>query len=129
METNPYDAPRERSDETPRAQSDHANGTSTLSGCLTFGIASSIVAGVYLLQYIALIYIHIRILPIPKIISPFWDIILFLTVPAFVLAAFSLTGIVRMNIGTAFTAWLCGLILAIPLCFTVGVWFILAIGG
>jgi len=94
------------------------------------GIASTIVAGVFLLQFLALLYLRSRIGPIPVVIfSPFWDIILFLAVPAFVLAAFSLTRMIRMDIGTAFVAWLCGLILAIPLCFTVGMWFIEAIRG
>jgi hypothetical protein len=84
---------------------------------------------VYLLQYMALIYFRIRIRPVCVMISPFWDLLLFLIFPAFVVATFSLTRMLRMNIGTAFAAWICGLILAIPLCFIVITWFFSAIGG
>jgi hypothetical protein len=110
----------------PQTQSDPASN----SGCLRFGLASCIVATVVLLQYIALDYFVVRLRPYPAEANTYdWVLLMFPITPALVLSALSSTRILRLKIGLGFSSWIFGLILAVPLIATVGIWFHFAIGG
>ena len=124
--SNPYETDDTTSGAMPRTQSDPASK----SGCLRFGLASSIVATVVLLQYNALDYFVVRLRPYPAEANTYdWVLLLFPITPALVLSALSSTRILRLTIGIGFSSWIFGLILAVPLIATVGIWFHFAIGG
>jgi hypothetical protein len=88
------------------------------------------VAIVNLLQYIALDYFVVRLRPYPAEANVYdWALLLFPIMPALLLTALSTARILRLNIGLGLSSWLFGLILAVPLIATVGIWFHFAIGG
>jgi hypothetical protein len=130
MGSYPYATTVATSDQTIQTRSEHASDPASGIGCLTFGIASCIVAIVSLLQYIVLDYFVVRLRPYPAEANAYdWALLLFPVLPAFVLIALSTLRILRLSFGVGFSSLLVGLILAVPLIATVGIWFHFAIGG
>ena len=72
----------------------------------------------------------VRIRPYPAEVHRYdWLVLLFPIPPALLLAALSVSRTLQLDLALGIASWFCGLVLAIPLIATVGVWFHFAIGG
>jgi hypothetical protein len=133
MNSNPYEAPTQLRGESVQPQVESANGANSetaRAGCLACGVGALLVAGVCLLQYMGLDVFVVRFRPYPAEANDYdWLIVLFPVVPALTLAALSSTRILPLDLVLGLISWITGLILAVPLVLTVGIWFHFAIGG
>ena len=78
----------------------------------------------------ALDYYVVRIRPYPvDVHRDDWVILLFPIAPAFAIAALSMKRTLCLDFGLGIASWFCGLIFAVPLIATAGMWFHFAIGG
>ena len=78
----------------------------------------------------ALDFYVVRFRPYPAEVHRYdWLIILFPIVPAILLVALAKTRTLHLDIGLGIASWFFGLLLAVPLIATVGVWFHFGIGG
>ena len=102
----------------------------TRSGCLCFTVASSAVAVICLMQYIALDYFIVRMRPYPAEANAYdWTMLFFPILPTALLIGAARTKSLRLDTSILIAALLLGFVLAVPLIATVGIWFHFAIGG
>ncbi|MGB7328466.1 MAG: hypothetical protein WBD31_26555, partial [Rubripirellula sp.] len=96
----------------------------------TLFACTSIVAMVYLLQYLLLDWFTVRVWPYPERATKHdWLLLLFPVLPSITLLLLRCTRLLAPSGGAIVAAWFLGTILSVPLVFTVGIWFHFAIGG
>ncbi len=128
--TNPYRSPSETEFSVHEEGTTIGEVSDLHSGCITLLIAMSIVTLTCLIQYMALDYCVVRLRPKPRDATAYdWTIMFFPFPCAMILLLLSFTKVLKLDLSLGVAAWVFGMILAIPVMATVGVWFHFAIGG
>lgn len=128
--TNPYATPQNLNSAGPGDARQVNTESATPSVLIPYLCAATFVSLISLTQYLALDFFVVRVRPYPQGAGHYdWTLILFPVLPTVFVFASKRIGILKLALGQCLSSILLGLILAIPLVGTLGVWFHFAIGG